>query len=1481
MADILLSSIVDGSSLAMTFADRIVADVPGVTAASVVVRFDADGTHVRLEMGGVAFALPPAVEASSWDASQFVFADGSVLSIMNVGRDVPIAQMPTPGDDQLFGSKAADTLTGGTGDDVLCGGGGHDRLDGGSGSDTARYLDAGAAVSVSLLVDGAQATGGGGTDTLVSIENLDGSRFADTLTGNAAANQLNGFEGADTLAGGAGDDRYTVDDPGDLVVESTAASGGVDLVASRLAAYTLGAGIENGRILATGPATLTGNAAGNLLVAGAGDNVLDGAAGNDTVSYLASTAAVKVDLALATPQATGGSGLDRLVAIEHVAGSAFADTLLGNAVSNRIEGADGNDTLDGRAGADTLAGGAGDDTYVVTDALDTVVEATAGGTDTAHSSLASYTLRAGVENGVILRPGAANLVGNELDNLLVAGAGANVLTGGAGTDTASYASAAGGVTVRLDSATAQATGGSGSDTLHDIENLIGSAFADSLTGSAGANRMNGGAGADTLSGGAGSDRYEVDNAADVVVESAVDVGIDMVAFSIAAWTLGAGVENGRILAGGAASLTGNDLANLLVAGDGDNRIDGRAGQDTVSYVTSRAGVTIDLALNAAQTTGGSGTDTLLAIEHAIGSDFADVIRGTSAANRLDGGAGSDTLDGRAGADTLVGGAGDDSYTIDDAGDVVSDSGGIDTVTTWLATTTLGATIENARIASTGSASLTGNSLGNLLAAGAGSNRIDGGAGEDTLSYAGATAGVRVSLGLATAQATGGSGSDTLLSIEHLVGSAFADALAGSAASNRIEGGTGNDTLDGAAGADTLVGGSGNDLYRVDSANDVVTDSSGTDTVEVRASWRLFEFRNGHWFDNGIENVRILATGTCGLLGNGRDNIIDAGTGDNLIDGWFGSDTVRYASSTAGVRVSLAVNTAQVTGGSGQDTLWDVENLVGSSFADRLQGDAWSNRLDGGAGADTLIGGAGNDTFGIDSAADVVVEYSGQGIDTVLVGLAGYTLGSNIESAFVTLAGDATLTGNSLDNTLGSGRGNTVLIGGSGNDTADYGQSGAAVTVDLRATAAQSTGGSATDTLLSIEGLRGSRFDDRLTGDDGANLLDGGTGADTLTGGAGNDRYVVDSAGDVVIEAPGEGADTVAVIVTSAIDVTVADGIERIVAEAPQSTAATGTRIAGNALDNEFIVTSVLGDATLVGGDGDDSLEFRVPAARISSEHAGVESGVRYGIVAGVHLSLTTGIAEVTTFAENLSYQRANIDSWPDPDVADSDNDGYLLTETLQIVGFEHASGAIGGADYNGWIGEVLTTLWIEGNAGANRLGGLSGIADGEYFGRAGDDTLIGQDGIDLLDGGSGADTLTGAGGHDVFVVDAADTVTDFASGADRLRISSPIGNGDTVVDGSSASTGPGGFAAAAELVRFTADAASLAAADAAAAIGAADQAFAVGATRIYVVGDGTSTAVFRFTAADADAVVAASELALVATLQGSAATAGGDYLFGG
>jgi Ca2+-binding RTX toxin-like protein len=126
--------------------------------------------------------------------------------------------------------------------------------------------------------------------------------------------------------------------------------------------------------------------------------------------------------------------------------------------------------------------------------------------------------------------------------------------------------------------------------------------------------------------------------------------------------LGNNVENLYIDSASDANGIGNALANTLFAGAGNNILDGRDGNDTVSFERALAGVTANLSTSAQQNTVGSGLDTLKFIENLTGSAYADTLSGNSAGNILNGGAGNDTLVGGSGDDRLIGGAGTDNLT---------------------------------------------------------------------------------------------------------------------------------------------------------------------------------------------------------------------------------------------------------------------------------------------------------------------------------------------------------------------------------------------------------------------------------------------------------------------------------------------------------------------------------------------------------------------------------------------------------------------------------------------------------------------------------------------------------------------------------------------------------------------------------------------------------------------------------------------------
>ena len=270
------------------------------------------------------------------------------------------------GRDLIEGRGGVDTLLGGLGDDSLVGGAQGDLLDGGDGTDAADYRGSAQAVTVSLA-DGTALGGDAQGDTLVSIENLNGSDFDDQLTGNDDGNRLDGGRGADTLLGGLGDDTlsggrgadvlrggdgvdiadYTFSLDGVQVDMADGASGGGDAEGDTFEDIEIVQGSYHGD-------TILGSHADNILRGGRGADVLDGRGGFDTADFSTADEGVGVDLS--TGMGTAGEALgDTYAGIEAVRGSVWADTITGSA---------GAETFDGNWGDDTVAGAAGSDAYI-------------------------------------------------------------------------------------------------------------------------------------------------------------------------------------------------------------------------------------------------------------------------------------------------------------------------------------------------------------------------------------------------------------------------------------------------------------------------------------------------------------------------------------------------------------------------------------------------------------------------------------------------------------------------------------------------------------------------------------------------------------------------------------------------------------------------------------------------------------------------------------------------------------------------------------------------------------------------------------------------------------------------------------------------------------------------------------------------------------------------------------------------------------
>ncbi|MCU0730424.1 MAG: choice-of-anchor L domain-containing protein, partial [Hyphomonas sp.] len=316
------------------------------------------------------------------------------------------------GADLLEGGDGADQLFGGAGNDALVGGAGADLLNGGDGFDTVSYSTSGLAVIVDALFNGGNTNDAAG-DVLLNIEQIVGSIFGDTVRGTSVDNILIGLGGADILD----------------------ARGGADQLFGGDGADQLFGGDDN-----------------DNLIGGAGADLLNGGAGADFAIY--SSAFSGVSLALDGSLAGQGEAAgDTFVEVEHVIGSANADTIRGDAQANWIYGEQGNDRIEGMIGADVLFGDAGDD-------------------------------------------------------VMIGGAGGDFLDGGFGFDTADYSGSASAVQIDLQFSSGNLGGDAQGDFIFNIERVIGTSGNDVLRGGFGGEQLRGGLGADVLDGRDGSDTLE-------------------------------------------------------------------------------------------------------------------------------------------------------------------------------------------------------------------------------------------------------------------------------------------------------------------------------------------------------------------------------------------------------------------------------------------------------------------------------------------------------------------------------------------------------------------------------------------------------------------------------------------------------------------------------------------------------------------------------------------------------------------------------------------------------------------------------------------------------------------------------------------------------------------------------------------------------------------------------------------------------------
>ena len=1289
-------------------------------------------------------------------------------------------------DDRLIGGNGDDRLRGLDGDDWLEGGYGPDLFDGGAGRDTVSYGYSTTGVTIDLAAGG---TGGG--DVFISIENLEGTRFNDTLAGTSGANTLTGGAGNDVLRGRGGADRL---EGGQGFDTASYADGNVGVVVNLATGVGLGGDAEGDRLISiegvdgsrgddvltgtTGHTVLRGLEGDDLLDGGAGPDLLDGGDGNDTVDYGYVDHGISIDLA------TGGSGGgDVFVSIENLRGGRFSDRLYGDDGANRLYGENGNDRLTGRAGddwldggfgADVLDGGAGNDTasYANT-VVGVLVDLAAGGTGGGDVFIDIENLEGGRFNDRLYGDAGSNVLiggdgddmlsGRDGDDTLIGGAGADELKGGSGVDTADYAAHAhgisGGRTGVSDRLTEEV------DILNSIEILNGSAHNDVLWNvgfdgtTAVLSRINGNGGDDFLLDG-------------------VDETIDT-------------IEDGATVFDGGA---GNDWIQYVSAG-GDLTIDLAAGIGSGDIAEGDRYVSVENVIITPRriTTSEGGTETVSyrwTNDRIIGTDGANQIDGGGGADDISAGGGDDYLIGRRGAARYDGGSGLDTvdYEADGTGPVTVDlaagagSAGAATGHVYLSVEAVVGTTFDDR--------LTGGANSDYLTGGLGADRLDGGDGIDTAVYRNAAVIVDLATGTGS---LGEAEGDVLVSIENLTAGNGDDVLAGDDRTNVLDGGAGDDQLNGRDGDDVLAGGDGAD--RLDGGDGSDTASYGASTAAVRVDLAAGSASGGHASGDVLIRMENLVgsayddqlTGDAGanvlnggagadvLKGGAGNDVLIGGLGADRLDGGDGRDSAIYDQSAAAVTIDLAAGTAS-GGDADGDVLIGIETISGSAFADRLTGSTADDTLIGNDGDDILAGGDGDDTLIGGAGADQL--NGGNGIDTLLydssptgvvVSLTtGTTQGGHAAGDIITgienlggsafddrLRGDETantLIGNDGDDILSGRAGDDALLGGAGADQLDggsgidralYGSSSAAVIIDLAAGTA--AGGDATgDVLIDVEGLSGSAFNDRLAGDEGANSLSGDAGDDILSGRGGND-ILTGGAGADQLDG-GDGNDLVLYAGSdSAVNVDLA----------------TGTASGGHAEGDSFIgiegvggssfndvLSGTDGDDTLLGEAGDDMLTGGAGADYLDGGD-GFDRASYATDTTGISINLTTGIGS-------------------------------------------------GGSATNDFLASIEA---IDGGIGDDIILGAAGNVAEEFNGNGGDDVLTGLDGADRLSGGTGADVFVYTAASDSTLADG-DMILDFAQAeADRIDLSGIDALSGTAGDQAFTFLGAGAFTGAGGEVR--------------------------------------------------------------------------------
>lgn len=899
-------------------------------------------------------------------------------------------------------------------------------------------------------------------------------------------------------------------------------------------------------------------------------------------------------------------------------GTDGADMLYGTSLNDSLNGGLGDDALYGGAGDDILTGGGGthdlldggfgNDTYMVLSVADDVAEGDNKGIDTVKTTLSSYSLGLDVENLIYLGSGSYTFLGNQEDNYIQGGGTGGTMSGYGGNDT--LGGGLGDDLMNGGDGNDNAHGGAGNDTLrgnngndllfgelgNDLikgddgndyleggdgnDNLQGGAGDDQLFGGAGADSLDGGTGNDLLVGGAGADTYFVDSLTETVVENAGE-GLDTIKTRLGSFTLVSQVENLSYIGTDNFTGTGNELANKLLGSIGDDILDGAGGAD---ILTGMAGSDV-FAFSIGEADGDKILDFAGASEgdrlsfSGFGVDGTITQVGTSDFYVLQPGVAYGTV----GETIQIVGVTSLSSTdyvflppvnhaptdIVLTGFAIAESTAPDTIIGTL--TSIDADVVELNSFTVlddpaGKFKIVGNTV--ILAAAldfelAASQqltvRLQDSAGhilDKTFTIAvtdiNDTAPVITSAVSALVLENQVNVLDLTSNDKDTTGETVTYALLDDGGDSSLF------VLDGSTllfkAAPDFESASHAPAYNVtvvasDGANSTqqlvsiaVADVKAGDTLRGTGGNDLFQYAASLSYDHvdgldGFDTLEMNAGNQTIIVGEQVGSLVlDLGP-DGVVD--FTASNVERLEATAsaisfsGNVAASGVNEASLSGTIGSDTLDGSLSgiklmLSGGAGADILLGSALADTLNGGAGNDQMTGGGGDDLYVVDASLDVVTELAGGGYDRVQTSLTSYTLAANVEA--VTYTGTKAFTG------------------------------------------------------------KGNALDNVLTGSLGADRLEGLAGADIMQGGLGNDTYVVENAGDVVIELAGGGVDRI----LSQISYTLGDNVENLQLSTSKAMNGTGNGLANTLLGNAGI--NVLdgrgGVDVLTGGAGSDVFMFQ-------------------------------------------------------------------------------------------------------------------------------------------------------------------------------------------------------------------------------------------------------------------------------------------------